>query len=512
MKKKSNDCFGLDRWAGIYPEKKAVITEHASISYAGLWRESSLAARALGENGIMPGDTVLIFLPNSIEYAVTFFAAVKLRLNILLANVLYKSSELGALIRTAQPKAAFVKGDREGALIQSTAPALSVICVPDFLKKLDGVTDAGTSDTTATSGADSARICISTSGSTGTPKIVANSYENEGINASLYVDRMQVTDRDVLLTSLPAAQRFGLAALLGSCMKGATLVMTDRFRAGNMLSLIDRYHVTVQYGVPTMFLKEMNEYDSMDNPRPNLSSLRTGVTAGAGCPEDIFRWFESTSGCRLLNCYGTSEIGGLTMAQYDDSEEIRHHTCGTAFPGASVKILDSGGVPLPPGSPGEIVCRVPWIMEGYLGDERMTAQMFDKDGEFLTGDIGMLDEEGHLIFNVRKKDLIIRGGYNISPFELEQALTGLPDVLEACVMGYEDSLLGERIVAFVRPADAGVDKDSLIDELSRHIARYKLPDCILYMDRLPKLPNGKYDYPALKVLLSKENLGSKKTD
>lgn len=504
MNKKWKNCFNLDYRAAQTPDKKAFITEYDTVTYSELKDLSVRAAAALSERNIRSGDTVLIFMPNCIEYAVMFFAAVRLNLNIVLANIFYKDSELIPLIRTTEPTTAFIMDEREEQVLLAASPELSVIQVPAFLHTLPDMADIRP-DFVIDSSSENTSIFISTSGSTGTPKAVENTYLNEQLNACLYAERMELVPDDIILSALPAAQRFGLAAMLGSCISGATCILLSRFTAEHVLSVIETYQVTVQYGVPTMFLKEIDALKNQHIPS-NLSSLRTGIVAGANCSENIFRWFEIFTGCRLLNCYGTSEIGGLTMTRLNDTIKTRYNTCGQTFSDAVLRIIDSDGNILPPDTTGEIVCQVPWIMNGYKGVPDQTQRRFDPEGFFRTGDIGKIDKYGNLIICGRKKDLIIRGGYNIFPAELEQVMLKLPYIHEACVIGYQDSLLGERIAAFLRSSETNLSCDSVRTELSHHIAKYKLPDHIICMDKIPKLPNGKYDYPALKQLLKKTEL------
>lgn len=505
MKKDWNDSFGLNIWAEKLPHKKAIITEQTAISYLELHNRSNQLAAVLQKKGLNAGDSILLFMPNCIEYTIVFFAAVKLHLNIALANALYKNSELIPLIQATNPKFAFVINRKEAEQLQSTDQELTAICVPELLNTLE---NSELSDQTIQFPSEEPKdacIYISTSGSTGKPKVISNSYKSEYINASLYVDTMQVTEEDVILTALPATHRFGMAAMLGNCIKGATAILVPKFRAANMLALIEKYRVSVQYGVPTMFLKEIETYESAETI-PDISSLRTGVVAGANCSEDLFKWFENHTRCRLLNCYGTSEIGGLTMVNYNDPDIVRHHTCGQVLRDAVIEIIDCQGNVLPNGKKGEVICYVPWVMNGYVGEPELTANMFDERGYFLTGDIGKLDENGNLIISGRKKDLIIRGGYNIFPAELEHALRNLPDIQEACVMGYKDCILGERIVAFVNSIDKNASEEKTVQELSNHIAKYKLPDHIFYMEEIPKLPNGKFDCLRLKAFIKEKKL------
>lgn len=510
MNKKWKPCFNLDYRAAQTPDKKAIITEHDSITYSELRDLSIRAAAALAEQDIRSGDTVLVFMPNCIAYAVMFYASVRLNLNIVLANIFYKDSELTPLIRTTDPTAAFIMEEREEQVLLAAAPELPVVNVPAFLHTLPDLADIHPELLSGRSSGE-ASISISTSGSTGTPKAVENTYLNEQRNACLYAERMEMTPADIVLSALPATQRFGLAAMLGSCISGATCILLPRFSAEYVLTVIESYRVTVQYGVPTMFLKEIDALKNQHIPS-DLSSLRTGIVAGANCSENIFRWFEIFTGCRLLNCYGTSEIGGLTMTRLNDPIETRYNTCGQVFSDAVLRITDSEGNILPPETIGEITCQVPWIMNGYGGAPEQTLSRFNPDGFFRTGDIGKLDKNGNLMICGRKKDLIIRGGYNIFPAELERVMLKLPYIHEACVIGYQDSLLGERIAAFIRSSDPGLSCTSVRAALSRHIAKYKLPDHIICMDRIPKLPNGKYDYPALKQLLEKTKTSTEQTE
>ena len=194
------------------------------------------------------------------------------------------------------------------------------------------------------------------------------------------------------------------------------------------------------------------------------------------------------------------------MVEYNSSCQERYSSCGRIFDGARIEIVDKNGQPLPCGKYGEIVCSVPWGMDEYVGEPELTAQMFDSQNRFLTGDIGKLDEAGNLIISGRKKDMIIRGGYNIFPAEVELALLKHPDISEASVIGYRDQYLGERICAFVKTKE-GVPKEpeDLRAQLEQHIAKYKLPDRIMFVDEIPRLANGKNNYPAMSALLQEHS-------
>lgn len=504
LKNESDTIISLDLWAEKQPRKVAMYAGDRSISYGDLHKKSSQLAGLLYRLGLSEQDRILIFMPNSIEYFIVFFAALKLNISLAPANPLSKSTELVQLIDTIEPRLAFVLDAAGEDLIHSVDSELPVISLSSENGSFWSTLDSQGCITAFPKDLKKAGVFLSTSGSTGKLKFVANTYQNELINARLYLQKLCITKDDILLTGLPVSQKFGLAAVLGGCISGCTVILSARFNAATMLSLIETYHVTVQYGVPTMYAKEIEAYSGA-TPKPDISSLRTGIIAGASGSADIFRWFEKTACCLLLNCYGTTEIGGLSMTEYHDPSSVRYNTCGRIFQGASVEIVDKGGQPLPPGKDGEILCTVPWAMREYAGNPELTKQMFDSSGRFLTGDIGRIDEAGNLIISGRKKDMIIRGGYNIFPAEVEIALLRDPNISEACVAGYPDACLGERICAFIKMRTGrSQNPEAIRDRLQQHIAAYKLPDRIIFMDQIPKLANGKSNYPALLSLLPRD--------
>ncbi len=492
--------FALDYWADRQPSKIAIYTENAGISYGNLHKRSSHLANTLRSMGIKPQNNILLYLPNGLEYAIAFFAAVKLDLNIMPAGIHSTCSDLEQMLQTGHPHIALVRDSEKAGHLRALDESLTVLCISsdetDSEPKNIPVTDCSFPKNLTGS-----CLYIATSGSTGKLKFVSNSYQNELINAALYLHRLQVTHEDIILSALPASHKFGTAALLGSCMAGSTLILPSRFRAEKALALIESHGVTVQYGVPTMYIKERNAWIAAEH-KPNISTLRSGIIAGSTGASDIFRWFEETADCRLLNCYGTSEIGGLTMAEYDTPPQTRYQTCGTAFPGAIIDICSPDGYPLSPGELGEIVCQVPWGMKEYLKEPELTAQAFDQQKRFLTGDIGFLDTEGNLTICGRKKNMIIRGGYNIFPAEVELALLKCPDILEACVIGAPDPCLGESICAFVcMKNEAALSFKNVRQQAEQFLAKYKLPDQIIPVKEIPRLANGKYDYKALSSFL-----------
>lgn len=481
-------------------EKIAVYTENKNISYGKLRKHIWKMVCFLKKLEVKPGDSILVFMPNCIEYAVIFLAALKLNINVAPANCQMKDIDLAQLIEKIDIKIAFVLSEEQMLLVYSVKKSLPVYKIT--LEKMAGKDFVEDSGREYLENEIKAGVYLSTSGSTGRLKFVSNTYKNEILNAALYTNRMNITEKDVILTGLPITQKFGMAAMLGSFLSGAQLVMVSHFEAGKILSFIEKYKVSVQYGVPTIYIREMHAYDKQKN-RPDITSLRVGIIAGASGNRDVFEWFENVAGCRLLNCYGASEVGGITMTQYEDSREVRYTSCGSLFDGARIEIVDEKGNRIPSGEIGEVWCSSPWIMEEYFGDQELTRQVLDENGKFHTGDIGKIDENDNFIFCGRKKELIIRGGFNVFPKEIESALFKYDFISECCVMGYKDACLGERICAFVSLKEGKNISDTAIrEQLKKKISKYKLPDKVIIMQEIPKLPNGKIHRPILKEMLS----------
>ena len=481
------------------PDKLAVIGERYQLTYRELNFYSDCMAAYLRTKKIKSGDPLIIFMPDCVEYIIVYLAAFKLNLNLAPANALSKSMDLHQLVQQTEASYAIVLNEEEEALLNSLHMPLEIRKVSldddEFWNQYAPEDKYSYPTDLQVNG-----VYLSTSGSTGRLKFVVNSYLNEIKNALLYVERMLVTRDDVIYTALPITQKFGMAAMLGSLISGATFVISTSFHVENVISLLEQHKVSVQYGVPTIYIREMHCLKNMEN-MADLSSLRVGIIAGSSVSRELLEWFDQTLDCRLLNCYGTSEIGGLTMTKYDDPAEVRYSSCGSLFAGATIEIIGEQGELLPTGSLGEIVCQTPWSMTEYLKEKELTESVLDEKGRFHTGDIARIDEKGNLFFGSRKKSMIIRGGYNVFPAEIERILENLSYINESCVLGYKDPCLGERICAYVslkKKAALAPSPLYIRNELKQSISKYKLPDRIIILDEIPKLPNGKYNYSDLR--------------
>jgi long-chain acyl-CoA synthetase len=294
---------------------------------------------------------------------------------------------------------------------------------------------------------------------------------------------------DVILGALPLFHSFGQTAGLNAAVAaGATLALVPRFNPDTALQTIQRHRVTVFEGVPTMYAALL-AHPARD--RFDVHSLRTCVSGGAALPVEVLHGFERAFGCVVLEGYGLSETSPVASFNHPDRERVPG-SIGTPIEGVEMRVVDDERRQLPPGEVGEIAIRGHNIMKGYLNGPEATAQAIDADGWFYTGDIGRVDVQGRYYIVDRKKDLIIRGGYNVYPREIEEVLYEHPAVAEAAVVGIPHAELGEEIGAAValKPGSTAT-----ADELRRYVketvAAYKYPRHIWLVDRLPKGATGK---------------------
>lgn len=345
-------------------------------------------------------------------------------------------------------------------------------------------------------------LIVCTSGSTGEPKGALLSYGNMFIPGLDITKSFRITQSDVTFIPVPLCHMFGIMGVVVTLGCGSTIVMMQKFRETEALHLIESERVSVQFCVASMYEREIAEYESAA-AKPDISSLRTGMIAGAPSIRTCIEWFDKNAGCRLLNAYGLTEAQALAGVDFDDPEDVRYTTAGHASPHCKLKIVCDDETECAVGETGEIVCSSPGIMLGYYGHPELTAKSYTSDGFFKTGDLGRVDAQGYLTVTGRKKDLIIRGGYNVFPYEIESMYNAVDGISEVCVVGYPDEVLGERIAAYIVPkAGFEFSPERLRGYALENIAKYKVPDKIILTDGLPKLSNCKLDKLSLKRKLT----------
>jgi long-chain acyl-CoA synthetase len=332
-------------------------------------------------------------------------------------------------------------------------------------------------------------VILYTSGTTGQPKGAELTHENLLKNATVSRESLfEINEDDVVLGALPLFHSFGQTVCMNcSALGGGALTFIPRFDPGKALEIIQRDSVTVFAGVPTMYNAMLNDPQAGEI---DASCLRICVSGGAAMPGELMKAFEEKFGCKILEGYGLSETSPVASFNHPDSER-KAGSIGTPIQGVEMKVVDENDKDVEQGETGEIVIRGHNVMKGYWKRDDATEEAM-RGGWFHTGDMAYVDEDGYFFIVDRKKDMIIRGGYNVYPREIEEVLYQHPAVLECAVVGVPDDSLGEEIGAVVVLKEG---EDAEADELQAHVksevAAYKYPRKIWFADELPKTATGK---------------------
>jgi long-chain acyl-CoA synthetase len=331
-------------------------------------------------------------------------------------------------------------------------------------------------------------VIIYTSGTTGTPKGATLMHSNLAAGARVGCELVHAGPHSVVVATLPLFHVFGMNSILNTTIHAGGLVtLVPRFEPGKVLEVIDRDRATTFGGVPTMY-SALLHYP--DRQRFDVSSLDLCISGGAALPVEVLRGFDEAFGAKVLEGYGLSETTGMATFNTPDRER-KPGSIGVPVGGTEIKLVDSDDREVPSGEPGELVMRGPFVMGGYWNREQATQEVM-RGGWFHTGDIATVDDDGYLFIVDRKKDLIIRGGYNVYPREIEEVLYTHPAVREAAVVGVPHASLGEEVgaaVAFKPGQEASTDE--LREYMKQRVAAYKYPRVIWVVEDLPKGPTGK---------------------
>ena len=485
----TNLASDLREAAQMYPERPAIRLDETIVSYALLDDLSARTAGWLRERGLRPGDPVGIMLPNVPLFPVFYYGVLRAGGAVVPMNPLLKAREVahylsdsGAALVLAWESAA-----DEAAAGAATAGA-SAVTVSGAT--LDSIAAWAPSPDVTRRADDDTAVILYTSGTTGTPKGAELTHANMRRNASVTATSLLgLGPEDVVMGCLPLFHSFGQTCGLNAAMlSGACLTLIPRFSPVAALRVIERDRVSVFEGVPTMYVGMLGEGASV----ADTSSLRLCVSGGAALPVEVLHGFEKTFGTVILEGYGLSETS--PVATFNRRDQRKPGSIGVPIEGVELRLIggDDGDTPVTePGAVGEIVIRGHNVMKGYWNRPEATAAAM-RGGWFRTGDLARADEEGFYYIVDRKKDMIIRGGYNVYPREIEEVLYEHPAVLEAAVIGVPHPSLGEEVAAAVtlRPG-ADSTPDDLRDYVKERVAAYKYPRHIWLTDGLPKGPTGK---------------------
>ncbi|KUO07750.1 long-chain-fatty-acid--CoA ligase [Streptomyces sp. DSM 15324] len=469
------------------PDRPALRLGERIVAYAELDRATARAAALLRAEGVRPGDRVALMLPNVPEFVVLYYGVLRAGAVVVPLNPLLKARETEYHLTDSGASLLFEWHQAPGEGAQGAAAAgvrqlaVEPAAFAGLLSGHEPLPDVARTDD------EDVAVLLYTSGTTGRPKGAALTHG--GLRHNTEVNTVQVqrmTADDVVVGCLPLFHIFGQICTMSVAVRaGASLTLVPRFEPQAVLDAISRDRATVFEGVPTMYAALLQHPSEAD-----VSTLRMCVSGGASLPVEILHGFERRFGCAVLEGFGMSETSPVVTFNHPDRPR-KAGSIGTPIQDVEVRLLDEKGQDVPAGEVGELAVRGPNVMKGYWNRPEETAAAVP-DGWLRSGDLARQDEDGYFYIVDRKKDMIIRGGYNVYPREIEEVLHEHPAVALAAVVGVGHARLGEEIAAAVvlRPG-ARATPDELRAFVKERVAAYKYPREIWLMDRLPTGPSGK---------------------
>jgi fatty-acyl-CoA synthase len=499
--------------AARFEERDALIVRHQNIrlTFAQLRSEMERTARGLAGLGLASGDRVGVWSTNCVEWILLHLACARIGAVLVNVNPAYRAFELAFVLRKSGMKALFLweKDARSdyGAILKEavsgeTLPLEHVVYLG--ADSWDGMLANGRDVGEVEISGDDVTNIQYTSGTTGTPKGVLLTHRNLLNNAVVIMSGMKITERDKICVPVPLYHCFGsVAGTLVSISTGATLILpAPTFDPLATMQAIHEERVTTIYGVPTMFIGELEhpEFSKFD-----FSSLRTGVMAGAPCPIEVMKRVVHEMHCpEMTIMYGQTETSPvITMSSVEDSLENRVSTVGQPCPNTEVKIVSPTGETVPVGEQGELCTRGYLVMKGYDKEVEATKRTVDEEGWLHTGDLATMRPDGYLRVTGRAKDLIIRGGENIYPREVEEFLYTHPKVADVQVVGLPDEKLGETVAAWIRLKEPATEEE-IREHCRGKIAHFKIPQYFRFVEAFPMTVTGKIQKFKMRELEIKE--------
>jgi fatty-acyl-CoA synthase len=517
----------LDDTVARYPEREALV--YVDRNYRMTWRQlgdqTDRLARGLMAMGVQKGEKVAIWATNVPDWVLLMFATAKIGAILLTVNTQYRRTEIAYVLGQSETQNIFLidgfkdidyvstmydvvpelreqprahlKSDRFPSLKRvffvGQEKHRGMYSMPELLA-MSALTshEEYAARQASLSPADVVNMQY-TSGTTGFPKAVMLTHHNIGNNGFWIGENQRLTHEDRVCIPVPLFHCFGCVLCVTSCVAhGSTMVLLETFDPLLVMASVHKERCTAVNGVPTMFIAILDHpmFDEFD-----FSTLRTGIMAGSPCPIHTMQQVIDRMYARELTiCYGLTEASPV-MSQTRTDDDIVHkcETVGRAMPSIEVKVIDPDtGAEQPPGVPGEVVCRGYNVMRGYYNMPEATAAAVDADGWLHSGDLGTMDAEGYLRIAGRLKDIIIRGGENISPMEIEEYLRRMPSVRDVQVVGVPSRKFGEEVAAFIIARDgSAIAEDDVKDYCRGQIARFKIPAYVAFVDGFPLTASGK---------------------
>ena len=483
--------------AAKFGQRPAVVAEGQRLTYRQLVRNAGALATGLAELGIERGDRVALLLPNCPQFIISYLAVTALGAIVVPLHCRLGVEEASYILNNAQVQGLISSAgfDSTIAQLRQQVPVLNKLLISgqstvEGVFNLDQVISMSADRPTLSDAAqrDDAAVLIYTSGTTGRPKGALLSHRNLLANARSCMDFIGITAEDTFLAVLPLFHSFGATVcMILPLISSACIVLQSAFVPLQVLEAIETHRATVFAGVPSMFAvlagcRTIREYD--------LGSLRVCISGGAPLPLEVLSAFRKRYGVSLMEGYGPTEASPVVSVNPLEGMQ-KPGSVGLPIPGVQVRIVDEAGQDLPVGEIGEIIVAGENVMQGYWQDPVATAEAI-RDGWLYTGDLGKLDVDGYLYIVDRKKDMIIVGGTNVYPQEVERVISEVPGVSEVAIVGMPDALRGERIKAVVVPdEDVELTAEQVIAHCRQHLAPFKVPHVVEFRESLPKSHLGK---------------------
>jgi long-chain acyl-CoA synthetase len=496
----------LPAGAQKYGDKTALVIGDRSFSFNDLNHLSGRVANGLRDLGIAPGDRVTLYSQNCWEWIVSYYAIARLGAVINPINVMLTPEEVLYVVKDCGARALLAASAKGRPLIdlKNDSPLEDIILfggdVPTGARSFNALLEgsAPAFDNASSSPESLSTICY-TSGTTGYPKGAMLSHRAVLLNSAMTANMHVRTQADTVVTALPCAHVYGNVVMNGAFLYGMTLVLLERFVEADVLQAIQTHQATMFEGVPTMYLYLLN-YPDLE--KYDLSSLTRCTVGGQTMPVAKMREVEARFGCPLIELWGMTEIAGLgtTHPYYGPN---RHGSIGVALPYVECRIADiaNPSKTLAPGEVGELMVRGPIVMQGYFGNTEATRETIEPDGWLHTGDLAHTDADGYIYIVDRKKDMIITGGYNVYPAELERVISQHPAVAMVAVGSQPDELKGEIAKAYiVLKHGTQANEEEILSFCREHLAAYKVPRAVQFVDDLPRTSTGKIMRRMLRTL------------
>jgi len=474
------------RHAERTPHKLCLLFEGEQWTYGRLHGRVAEFAAALRTWGLQPGDRVALFLENSPDFLVAYLGTHLAGGVVVPVNTQYRKRELRHILRDAGVRLCLADAESRRELERGDLPDLEAVI--EAGDELQGFLDAAEPFEPGLPDGEDLAVIAYTSGTTGRSKGAMLLHRNLAANAAAVCEAWRWTAEDHLLLALPLFHTHGLmVGAHGTFLTGASAELHRKFDAAAVYDALLSGGFTMFFGVPTMYARLLREAEArVERPRP----LRLYVSGSAPLSPHAFEVFERVFGERILERYGMTETIMNLTNPYEG--ERRPGTVGKPYPGQEARVVDiKTREPLSADEVGEIEVRGPHVFAGYWNQPDATEETFDEDGWFRTGDLGSVSEDGYFTISGRSKELIISGGYNVYPREVEEVVEGCPGVSEVAVVGLPDPEFGERVVAAVVRDDPGLTAEKVADLCREDLAGYKRPRRVVFVDALPRNALGK---------------------